>query len=439
MADIEHVDAVILGANIRGLVTAHMLDALGYKAVLIERSNRLGGADGSFQTEAGTWFDNGLHVVDVMRSPVTTRLFKKVVDGAVNIRTLRRAIVLRNEIMPYAPTRDEMPESLRAMLPDGELVDELGDALPTRAALAKVYGDAFTDLIFDEVLPSYPTEHRHTKFGVEEGELMPNVYPWFFPRAQRPEGIGDASRTFHDKLRAGVEQQIMYPKAGRFGAFAESFASGLQNVELITGASDVHLEVEAGTHRVSWAAGGGRKFSAPQYFWAGPWPVLCGILDLPCQNVVTDRVVVGSFRFDRAPTTEFHELLVGDPSHSLNRAYFPGRFRDESQHLMQIEFSFPQADERSLDPEEWLETWLQSCKRLGIIGDAHVVEEFDFRSFPIHFNAFGMEGERLIDADPVLLSPDSNVHPVAPSMGNWNLNTYVPMIVAQVPAVLARG
>ena len=44
----EDVDAVVIGSNIRGLVAAYVLSQLGYCAIVLERSERLGGADGSF-------------------------------------------------------------------------------------------------------------------------------------------------------------------------------------------------------------------------------------------------------------------------------------------------------------------------------------------------------------------------------------------------------
>ena len=60
------------------------------------------------------------------------------------------------------------------------------------------------------------------------------------------------------------------------------------------------------------------------------------------------------------------------------------------------------------------------------------------RSFPMHFNGFGMEGEPLLDADPRLIRPDSNVHAVVPSMANLNLNRYVPRAIRDVTALLAN-
>ena len=74
--------------------------------------------------------------------------------------------------------------------------------------------------------------------------------------------------------------------------------------------------------------------------------------------------------------------------------------------------------------------------RSACIDEAHQVEEFAFLSLKMHFNAFGAEGEPLRDADPSLLDRASNLHPIAPSMANLNLNRYVPRALRQVSEVL---
>ena len=80
--------------------------------------------------------------------------------------------------------------------------------------------------------------------------------------------------------------------------------------------------------------------------------------------------------------------------------------------------------------------WIFTSEGLSIkIG---FIVEFDFKSFPLHFNAFGAEGEPLRDADPTLVSSESNIRPVVPSMANLNLNGYVPRVVDYVTSVLAR-
>jgi hypothetical protein len=434
----EQVDAVVIGASIRGLVTTYVLSSLGYRAVLLEHGRRVGGADSSFVTPGGTRFEHGLHVLDAHRSELATRLFTHVVDGAVHDVVLRRAIALRGHVMPYSPVPAEMPAALRDLLPSADLVDDLGDALPTRARLARCYGGPFADLIFDEVLPSFPSEARHLAFGVDEARLLTNIYPWFFPRAARAT-TADESRAFHDRLRAGIEQRVLYPGDGGFGGFAEGFVRHFDQdrIEVLTGVDDLRVDVVPGTHTIEAVSGRGRRFAAPHYFWAGSWSALCGLLGVPCQHTATDRVLLGSFRLNRPALTTWHEVLVGDPEHQINRISFPARFRESDDPLVQVEFAVPAAVPRPEDPDHWQRAWVWSARRLGLVDDTHRVEEFDFRAFPLHFNGFGVEGEPLRDADPGLLRPDSNVRPVVPSMANLNLNRHVPRAVSYVASVLA--
>ena len=63
---------------------------------------------------------------------------------------------------------------------------------------------------------------------------------------------------------------------------------------------------------------------------------------------------------------------------------------------------------------------------------------FDFKTRPIHFNGFGMEGQRLKDADIAELNEDSNIYPITPSMANLNLNSHVPLSIDYVTSVLSR-
>jgi hypothetical protein len=390
-------------------------------------------------TPGGTRFDHGLHVLDADRSELATRLFTRMVDGAVHQVTLRRGLVLRNQLVPYAPDPAELPRELRTLLCADRIVDDIGAELPTRTRLALCYGPAYADVIYDEVLPSFPSEARHLAFGVEEARLLTNIYPWFLPRATRRSIEGDESRTFHDRLREGIPQVVLYPKEGGFGGFAEGFARHFdpQSIEVLTGAGDLAIDVTPGTHQISGVAACGRRFSAPMYFWTGAWSSLCELLDLSCQRTATDRVLLGSLRLSRPVRTPYHELLVGDPAHPINRIHFPARFRESDDPLVQIEYAVPVAGGWPEDADGWRSRWLTSLRSLGLLEADHVVEEFDVRSFVMHFNGFGCEGEALRDADPRLVRPDANVHAVVPSMANLNLNRYVPRAVRDVTAVLS--
>jgi hypothetical protein len=431
------VDALVLGATLRGLVAARTLRAQGLTVALVERSSVLGGADGSFRTAAGNGFDHGLHVIDADRAPTVTQLFTEVLGGDVVRTELRRGIVLRGQVMPYAPAPDDMPAAVRALLRPGPLVDDIGDDLPTRARLAACYGTAYADLVLDEVLPSFPSEYRHHAFGVDESRLLANVYPWFFPRVERRAATNDESRAFHDRLRAGVPQVVLYPRDGGFGGFAAALAAGLERdgVEVVLGASDLHVEVERATHRITHVDAAGRRFRAGTYYWGAGWAALCERLGIGCQDVATDQVVLGSFRFDRPVPTDFHELLVGDPSLLLNRVHRPSAFRHDDTPLLQVEFAYPALDDTwARDPDAWRDRWLADLRALGLLDGSHRVDDFDFRAFRMHFNGYGAEGVALRDADPTLLAPGSNVVPLAPSMANLNINRYVERVIADASA-----
>ena len=77
-------------------------------------------------------------------------------------------------------------------------------------------------------------------------------------------------------------------------------------------------------------------------------------------------------------------------------------------------------------------------RKLALLDDEHRIEMFDFKTRPMHFNAFGMEGEPLRDADPTQIRADSNVYPITPSMANLNLNSHLPRNIAFVTAVLSE-
>ena len=437
----EQLDALVIGATIRGLVATYLIDSLGLRSVLLERAPIIGGGDGSFTTEDGSIFEYGMHVLDYMRSPLASRLFARVVDGRVHRTRLHRAIVLRGAIMPYSPAPDAMPAELRDLLRDGELTDDLGDELPTRERLGEIYGEGFADLVFDEVLPSFPTESRHLAFGVEEARLLTNIYPWFFPQSTRIGGMLNASRAFHDRLRAGIPQYVLYPEEGGFGGFSAGFIGQLdaERTEVLLGAKDLEIQFEPDRHRIESVTAGGRRFEARHYLWGASWPALCSLMGLPCQSVATDRIVLGSFRFDRPVPCSYQEILVGDPRYQINRLYFPGAFRGVSEPRLQIEFAFPVAEEdkRGLDSSEWCNRWHDDLRALGLLGESHQVELFDFKTRQLHFNGFGMEGVPLEDADPDLIDSDSNVYPLTPSMANLNLNDHVPRTVAGVAQLLA--
>jgi len=407
---------------------------------MVERSALIGGVNASFTTPDGSTFDLGMHVLDYMRSEVTTKLFTHVIEEKVNKVLLQRALVLRGQTIPYNPTPEDLPADLRQLLPGSELVDDLDPELPTRERLRMYYG-RYSDFIFDEVLPSFRTEQRHKDLGVEEERLLTNIYPWFFPRAQRKLITSQESRAFHDRLRRGEAQYVLYPCDGGFASFAKAFLEKLgPNIEVLTDIPDLHIEIEPGTHRANWVKANGRRFESPHIFWCAAWPSLCQLLDIPVQNLATDNLLLGSFRFNQPAISEYNEILIGDPSFHIDRISFPGKFAQTNAPQLQVEFAFPVADQSlPLEPQHWQQTWISDLRRLGLLGDGHRLETFDFRNFRMHYNSFGAEGEETREADPSLLMPGSNIWPVAPTVQHRNINNRVPLYLQQVNRVLSEN
>jgi hypothetical protein len=288
------------------------------------------------------------------------------------------------------------------------------------------------------VLPSFRCELRHRELGVDEALLTANIYPWFFPRATRRRIDAGESRSFHDHLRRGEEQYLLYPKEGGFAGFANGFLSKLSsNVEILTNPDDLRFEVDQATQSIRWIEAGGRKLTSRHIFWSGRWSWLCEVLDLPTQNLATDNVLLGSFRFDSAAESEFNEILVADPTFEIDRISFPGKFAGTDAPVLQVEFAFPVADASTpLDADYWRERWVADLRRLGLLTESHRVSDFDFKKVRMHYNSFGAEGQARIEPDPSMLHPSTNIRPVAPTNQNRNLNGSVPLYIDHVARVL---
>ncbi|MGE0433336.1 MAG: NAD(P)-binding protein [Planctomycetota bacterium] len=435
-------DAIVVGGNLCGIVSAWLLGELGFRVALVEKGKRLGGANSSFSTADGSTFDMGMHVLDYMRSEVTTRLFLKAIDGKAHKVLLRRAMVLRGHVIPYNAPPAQFPDELRKLLPGDDLVDTIGAELPTRKRLREAYG-AYADFIYDEVLPAYPCELRHKTLGVDESRLLTNIYPWFFPRARRERIVDGESRPFHDRLRSGEDQYILYPHEHGFAGFARAFLAKMaDSVEVICDIPDLDFVVEPGTHRVTHAVANGGRLLARRWFWCARWPQLLGLLGLPTQNLAHDNLLLGSFRFNEPALGDYNELIVGDPALHLDRVNYPGKFNCSGAPQLQCEYAFPVADgERlglPLEADFWRERWLDNLRRIGLIDDRHTVESFDFRNFRMNFNSFGAEGEPRVEADAGLIRDDGNIVAVAPTTQNRNLNGSVPLWLESITQALAR-
>jgi len=432
----ERFDAIVIGANVAGLVTSYVLTSWGFRTAIVERAARVGGVDASFRNERGRWFDFGLHALDDMRSELTTRFFGHVLEGALHRLERRRAIVLRGLTIPYNAEPKDWPDALRPLLLHGgesPLVDDIGTQPPTRERIASCYGRGFADLVFGEILPSYPSDHRHALLGVPEQSLLVNVYPWFFPRSARARVSLDASRTYQDAVREQPREYLLYPDAGYFGAFPEAIARRCvaQGAELLLGARDLFVDYQPQTRRVESVLVNGRRLRAPRVYWCGPPAALCALVGREVPNATPDSFVLGSFEYERPVRCAYSELILGDPEHRINRISFPGKLAHGEDNLVQCEFAFPTADEEwSRKPEDWRDAFARSLTQLGVVDAHNRVVDASVQLVPIFYNVLGAEGRELPPLDFAdTLGPDSNLRPVLPTYQKVNINTRVPQIV----------
>lgn len=428
-APAEDSDALVIGSNLAALVLAYLLNRYGYRTRVVDRASSVGGTDRSFANRNGRIFDFGFHGLAYMRSEFVTRLFRSVIDDAVNHVEHRRGMVIRGYQIPYNARPEAWPGEISSLFSAAPLVDRLADDAPTRERLAAVYGVPFADLVFDEVLASYPSETRHRAFDVPDEKLLANIYPWFFPRVPR-EGIpDDPSRHYQDRVREGREESLLYPKTGGFGAFAQAFHKKLRaaGVEFVLGAEDLAFEVDKARFGLSCVHAASRTFCSPRVYWCASPTELCTLFDRPLPALDPDWFVLGSFEFDRPLRCDYTELIVGDPEHWINRVSFPGKLALERDDRVQLEFAFPRALSRFPEKaEDWLPQWTRSLRRLGIVDPDHRVVDFDFKRVPLLYNSYGVEGVPMPEVDLPESPPESNLRPVLPTLRKVNINTRVP-------------
>lgn len=424
----EARDCVVVGGNLAGLFVADTLSGFGFRTTVVEPGRALGGWDRSFANRRGTLFDRGVHSLAYRRSELVTRYFRMVLGGRVRHLDVVRELVLRGHRIPYNAPPSAWPRELRGLLREGEIVDDLGKEAPTRENLGRIYGPRFADLVYDEVLPSYPSEHRHAAFGVEPWRLLTNIYPWFFPRVPRvePEGAG---RRFQDKVRRGeIPEQALYPREGGFGAFVEALERRLRErgVEIVVGASELAIDLDPETRSVHRLAAGGLELRPERVYWCAGVPRLCRLLGDPEPELGPDHFVLGSFELERPIPSPVTEILVADPAHPMDRVSFRGNFAGIPNRLVQVEFAHPREDPRfEAEAETWRERWLESLRRLGIVEAGNAVLDFDFKKVPIVYNSYGVEGQPMPEVR-FELPAESNLRPVLPTVKKVNINTRIP-------------
>jgi len=374
-----HVDNLIIGAGLVGSITAWVLAQHGEHGILLERNEDPGGVNGSFQDPEGHWFDHGRHVINADRSEFTSQFFRQVL-GDENVREfeLKRGIVVRGHVIPYAAPPEEWPDELRENLdidPDAPGV-YLG---APREAFARAYGQWFADLVFDEMMSAYPVLIWKREHGIPEEQLLDWLFPWFFPRTSleippeqaTEEGVySEESRNYHYQGRHSdpPSEPVLYPAHGGYARWIHAMLEqAAETMKVRTGLTDIVADIDPETLTVRSVSAGRKHYKADRVFWCAPLPVLCKTVGWELPAGEPQWELLGSFTFDYPVNTQYHEILLADPRYRVRRINFPGLIADEEPcFTVQVEFTTLGGEAHRTD-EEWEDEWLGSLKQLGIV------------------------------------------------------------------------
>lgn len=388
----QPVPNLVVGAGLAGSTTAWILARQGYDGLILEKSEDPFGANGSFRDREGNLFDYGRHVLDANRSDFTANFFRVTQDDRVRRCSLRRGIVVDGHLMPYAASPEEWPRDLRDRLDIDPTASPVRPG-SSREAFADAYGEAFADLIFEDMIAAIPVLQWLKEHGTLEEELLRWIYPWFFPVTsleaepdpRREKGVWSAeSRRYHHRVRhEDRDEEVLYPADNGYANWVRSLLStATQRLDLRTGQRDITFDFDPDTGRLRAVHTEGDSYNPERVFWCAPAPVLARSLGRDCPDGQPQVGVLGSFAFEEPIDTDYHEILFADPDHLIKRMSVREYLEGASQsRTLQVEFLYPRGD-YDLAPDQWQRRWLRSLRELGLVSSGNVLRNMDFKRIP---------------------------------------------------------
>jgi len=389
-----HVDNLIIGAGLVGSITAWVLAQHGERGILLERNEDPGGVNGSFQDPEGHWFDHGRHVINADRSEFTSQFFRQVL-GDENVREfeLKRGIVVRGHVIPYAVPPEEWPDELRENLDIDPNATGVYLGAP-REAFAGAYGQWFADLVFDEMMSAYPVLIWKREHGIPEEQLLDWLFPWFFPRTSleippeqaTEEGVySEESRNYHYQGRHSdpPSEPVLYPAQGGYARWIHAMLEqAAESMKVRTGLTDIAADIDPETLAVGSVTAGGARYTGDRVFWCAPLPALCKAVHWQLPDGEPQWELLGSFTFNRPIRADYHEILFADPRYRVRRVNFPGNLVGYgASRTVQVEYT-TLGDESKQSSTEWTREWVRTLHEIGIIGSDQNLLWSDFKRVP---------------------------------------------------------
>lgn len=388
----QSVPNLVVGAGLAGSTTAWILARQGYDGLVLEKSDDPCGANGSFRDREGNLFDYGRHVLDANRSDFTANFFRVSQENRVRRFPVRRGIVVDGHLIPYAVPPEQWPRDLRDRL---DIDPSAPSVRPgsSREAFADAYGEAFANLVFEDMIAAIPVLQWLKDHGTPEDELLRWIYPWFFPVTsleaepdpRREKGVwSPESRRYHHRVRHEDQpEEALYPTDNGYANWIRSLLStATQRIDLRTGRSDITFDFNPNEGILQAVHTETGSYNPDRVFWCAPAPVLARQLDMDRPAGQPQVGVLGSFTFEEPIHTNYHEILFADPDHPIKRMsvrkYLEGASRSRT---LQVEFLYPKGD-YDLTPEEWERRWLHSLRELELVSSENTLLNMDFKRVP---------------------------------------------------------
>ena len=141
------------------------------------------------------------------------------------------------------------------------------------------------------------------------------------------------------------------------------------------------------------------------------------------------QVIFGNFVLRNSIKSNFHEILVGDNQHKINRISFPGKINNTDNKLIQIEYSFPSTNiEYNLRTLK--KSWINSLIRLKIISKENQIKKISFikenRGFVTIHN---LEELKKFYRKKINAQKDDNLIIPSFNLGPENINRVIPDVI----------
>ncbi len=433
----EKFDAIVIGGGISGLITTQILSQSGYRVLLAEKEENLGGTNSSFKNARGDTFDFGYHTVDYTRSPFTTRFFGRMLKDKFHTLSLRRGIALQGHTLPYNAPISEWPRSITEKIGLSDFHDTL-DGPPTREAIENIYGAYLARMAFDEILPSYPSLAWQKKNGKVESDLMDSVYPWFFPQTSAKVVEGPEWVKYHQQVRNQGEHLVMYPNEGGFGSFISGIYDhiDLSHVTVVKGFASMDVVLDQKDQRISKVVIDGSSYTANRYFWCAPLVIMGRLLGMQFPVAHPQMLCLGSYAFENEFPFRFHEVLVGEKDVPINRISFPGAIAGKKNDLVQIEFAYPVGD-LDIKADSWKVDCLKYLVERGLIPADNKPVDYAYFGAVKGFISSHDPRQMLADFQARLQSTTNVTYPYV-GLEADNINRIVPSVFKQVYQAIAN-